>query len=93
VARALYQARYDLVHRWKLKRLLVGSRLAGLHRHPDLEPEAYADAVTAGRITDPVITPQLRAGLTPIAVVRGYLQDIEARDCALLMQWKNPEIP
>ena len=93
VAPLLYQARYDLVRRWKLKRFLAGSRLAGLHRHPDLEPEIYADGVVAGRFNDPVITPQLRAGLTAVAVVRGYLHDVDARDCALLMQWQNPEIP
>jgi len=93
VARLLYQARYDLVRRWRLTRFLAGSRLADLYRYPDLEPEAYAEAVIAGRLSDSVITPQLRSGLTPVAVIRGYLHDVEARHCALLMQWRNPEIP
>ena len=94
VARVLYQARYDLVRRLRLRRFLAGSRLAGYHHHQQwLSPEAYADAVVAGRLQDPVITPQLRAGLLPVRVVRGYLPDAEAADCALLMQYPNPEIP
>ena len=52
----------------------------------------YAAAVIAGTLTDPVITPQLRAGLQPLTVVQGYLSDTEARDCALLMEWPNPEL-
>jgi GNAT superfamily N-acetyltransferase len=93
VARRLYQARFDLVRRLRLRRFLAGSRLSGYHRHRGLTPEAYADEVIAGRMSDPVITPQLRAGLAPVRVVRGYLPDAEAADCALLMEWRNPEIP
>lgn len=87
VARALYDARFTLVRRLGLKRFLAGSRISGYHRHPELTPEQYAAEVTAGRLTDPVITPQLKAGLKPVAVVHGYLPDDEARDNALLMEW------
>lgn len=93
VARRLYQARYDLVRRLGLRRFLAGSRLSGYHRHPGLTPEAYAAEVIARRLVDPVVTPQLRAGLLPVRVVRGYLPDAEAADCALLVEWRNPEIP
>ena len=68
--------------------------MSGYHRHAErLSPEEYAAAVIAGTLADPVLTPQLRAGLTPVAVVRGYLPDAEARDCALLMEWRNPDLP
>ena len=95
VARALYAARYALVRRLGLARFVAGSRLAGYAaaraRQPGLEPEDYAAAVCRGELADPVITPQLRAGLQPLRVVRGYLPDAEAADCALLMAWTNPD--
>lgn len=92
VARALYAARYDLVRRLGLKRFLAGSRLAGYRAHADrLTPEQYADAVVRGELNDPVITPQFRAGLRPVRVVRGYLPDEESCDNALLMEWRHPE--
>jgi ribosomal protein S18 acetylase RimI-like enzyme len=92
VARALYQARFALVRRLGLRRFLAGSRISGYHRHAAaMSPERYADEVIAGRLTDPVITPQLRAGLTPVTVVRDYLPDDESCGHALLMAWNNPD--
>ena len=91
VARALYESRYDLVRRLGLKRFLAGSRLSGYRLHADhLTPEQYADAVVRGDLSDPVITPQLRSGLRPVRVVRGYLPDEDSGDNALLMEWRNP---
>lgn len=88
VARALYEARFDLVRNLGLKRFLAGSRISGYHKYSEMTPEAYANEVVAGRINDPVITPQLKAGLKPLMVVHEYLPDEEARNCALLMEWK-----
>lgn len=88
IARALYDARFAVVRRFGMKRFLAGSRMSGYHHHADaMTPEAYADEVVAGRLNDPVITPQLRAGLRPLSVVHDYLADDEARNCALLMEW------
>ncbi len=88
VARALYHARFAVVRRFGMKRFLAGSRISGYHHHAaTLTPEAYAAAVVAGQLTDPVITPQLKAGLKPVCVVHDYLPDAEAANCALLMQW------
>ena len=90
VARELYRARYALVRRLGLARFMAGSRLAGYRDHSvHLSPESYAEAVVAGRLADPVITPQLKAGLSAVQVVRGYLPDEESCDCALLMEWRN----
>jgi GNAT superfamily N-acetyltransferase len=94
VAKAFYQARFALVRRLGLARFQCGSRLSGYHRYADtLTPEAYADAVVAGRLVDPVVTPQLKTGMRPVTVVRGYLSDAESSDNALLMEWRNPELP
>ena len=90
VACELYRARYALVRRLGLARFMAGSRLAGYRDHAArLSPESYADEVVADRLADPVITPQLRAGLSAVQVVRGYLPDEESCDCALLLEWRN----
>jgi len=92
VARALYRARFALVRRLGLKRFLAASRISGYalqrEKSPRLSPEAYAAAVISGRLTDPVITPQLRAGLIPGALLHDYIPDEESANCALLMEWR-----
>ena len=87
VARALYQARFALVRQLGLQRFLAGSRLSGYHRFPELTVEQYADEVVSGRLVDPVITPQLKAGLQPVCALHDYVSDEESLNCALLMQW------
>lgn len=90
----LMQSMYELVVQLKLTRLLGGGRMSGYHRVADrLTPEAYLAEVIAGRLQDPVITFMLRCGRTPVKVVRGYLNDEESRDCAALMEWRNPFQP
>lgn len=93
IARRLYQARFDLVRRLGLRRFLAAGRMPGYHRYADtMTPEAYAERVIAGELTDPVLTPQLRAGLRPVQVLREYLPDEESCNCALLLEWRNPEV-
>lgn len=94
VAKALYQARFALVRQLGLQRFLAGSRISGYHHHhATMTPEAYTAAVLAGTLIDPVITPQLRAGLQPVSLIHNYLDDREAANCALLMEWRNPDVP
>jgi GNAT superfamily N-acetyltransferase len=88
VARALYRARFALVRALGLRRFLAASRISGYARHREMTPEAYAAEVVAGRLVDPVITPQVRAGLRPGALLHGYITDAESADCALLMEWR-----
>ena len=92
VARALYQARYRLVRRLSLVAFLAGSRLSGYHLHRSgLTIQDYAAAVARGALIDPVITPQLRAGLRPVQLLTNYLSDEESADAALLMAWYPAE--
>lgn len=91
IARRMYQSRFDLVRRLGLARFLAAGRMPGYHRHADrLSPEEYAERVATGALADPVITPQLRAGLRPVRVIRDYIPDVESRNCALLLEWRNP---
>lgn len=88
VARALYQARFALVRRLGLARFQAGSRISGYHLHAQrLDPVAYLAEVVAGRLSDPVLSPQLRAGLRPVCVLPDYLSDADSLDNAVLMEW------
>jgi len=92
VARGLYQARYRLVRGLGLVAFVAGSRLSGYQQHRrQLSIEAYAAAVARGALHDPVITPQLRAGLRPVQLLTNYLSDEESADAALLMAWYPAE--
>lgn len=89
IARAMYAARYDLVRRLGLKRFLAAGRMPGYSRYADRwTQEEYAEAVVSGQVTDLVITPQLKAGLKPVHVIRGYLPDAESGNAALLLEWR-----
>lgn len=93
MARLIYEARYALVRRLGLRRFCAGGRMPGYHRLADeLTAEEYVRRVAAGNLTDPTLTPQLRSGLRPVAVLRGYIPDAESRDHALLLEWPNPEV-
>lgn len=92
IARRLYQARFDLVRRLGLVRFLAAGRMPGYHRYAgELTPDEYAAKVVAGELADPVITPQLRAGLRPVRVIHDYIPDVESGNCALLLEWRNPD--
>ncbi|MDX2005301.1 MAG: GNAT family N-acetyltransferase [Meiothermus sp.] len=92
VARRLYEARYALVRQLKLERFLTAGRIPGYHLVAGwMTPEEYVQRVIAGELTDPTVSAQLRNGLEPVGLLRGYLEDAESHNCALLMQWRNPE--
>jgi GNAT superfamily N-acetyltransferase len=92
VARMLYCARFALVQQLGLCRFVAAGRMPGLCLHPRLTPEGYVARVVAGELTDPTLTPQLKNGLQPLEVLHGYIADEESRDCALLLEWRNPEL-
>ncbi len=89
VARALYQARFALVKQLGLQRFMAAGRMPGLEQHLQLSPEEYVQAVIAGTLIDPTLTPQLRNGLEPVRVLHQYIEDAESRNCALLLEWRN----
>ncbi len=86
----LYRARKVIARRLDLWGIAVGGRLAGYaqaFRDGGLEASAYVREVARGKRTDPVLTPQLAQGFTPVAVLPNYLRDPPALDHAALMVW------
>jgi ribosomal protein S18 acetylase RimI-like enzyme len=93
LGKELVQSLYHVVVEQRLERLLGAGRMPGYHTQAArISAEAYLDEVTAGSLSDPVITFLLRCGRTPLSVVEGYLEDEESCNYAALMEWRNPFI-
>lgn len=91
LARKMLEAAYQTVVHLNLDRLLGGGRIPGYHRHAgELTPEQYLQKVTSGELNDPVLTFLMRAGRVPVDIMHDYLDDEESKNCAALMEWKNP---
>lgn len=91
IGRLLMQAAYFLVIEMSLERLLGSVRMPGYHKVADqMSPEAYLENVVSGKLRDPVITFMLKCGRKPIRVVHDYMDDHLSRNCAVLMEWRNP---
>ncbi|MTV47898.1 GNAT family N-acetyltransferase [Heliobacillus mobilis] len=93
VARALYEARKELVIRRGLKRFLAGCRIPNFHKHARrMSCEEYVQQVVKGDITDLVLTFMIRQGLRPLQVLDDYLDDEESLNKAVLVEWANPHL-
>jgi GNAT superfamily N-acetyltransferase len=91
LARRLYDARKALVRRHGKRGIVAGGALPGFaaHRHA-LGVEAYVERVVAGELFDPTLSVQLRNGFVVEGLLRGYMEDRAAGDCATLLVWRNP---
>ena len=86
VGRAFYEARYELCRAKGLARYGTGCRMPDFRASRVATPEEYAREVVAGRRTDRTLTPLLRYGLAFVAVVRGYMRDVESGDAGVLLE-------
>ncbi|MCA0757970.1 GNAT family N-acetyltransferase [Paenibacillus sp. N4] len=91
IGKWLMQAMYDTVVYLGLDRLLGGGRMPGYEAYADeLSAEQYLDKVVMGELKDPVISFLLRCGRMPVTVAHQYLEDEQSRNCAVIMEWRNP---
>lgn len=86
VGRAFYEARYDLCRKLGLVRYGTGCRMPDFRASGVPTQEAYAQEVVSGRRVDRTLTPLLRYGLRFVAVVRGYMRDVESGDAGALLE-------
>jgi GNAT superfamily N-acetyltransferase len=88
----MYAARFDLVRRLNLRGMYAGGMLMGYHRYEDtLTPTEYALKVMSGELQDPTVSMQMHRGFKPRAVIEDYTWVKEAGNCAVLIEWQNPE--
>ncbi len=92
VGAALYEARRRLCKRLNKRRILAGGRLLNYREHAArMSPEEYAERVAAGKLTDQVLSFQLREEFTLRGVMPHYIQDPTSNNHASLIEWLNPE--
>ncbi len=91
VGKWLMQSMYETVVQLGLERLLGGGRMPGYGAYADqLSPEEYVQHVISGKLKDPVVTFLMRCGRMPVGLAHDYLEDEQSRNCAVIMEWKNP---
>ena len=86
IGRILYQGRIELGRRLGCRAFVAGARIPGYHHWAqEMTPEAYVEAVVAGRIFDPTLSKQLRVGFQVRGVLRDYAPDPETLGHAALI--------
>ena len=89
----LYDARKHLVRQLGLHGIVAGGMVPGYRLYRDrMSVAEYAEAVAAGALTDPTLTPQLRAGFRLRGILRNYLEAGDLGNDATLIVWENPDL-
>ncbi|GIV89040.1 MAG: GNAT family N-acetyltransferase [Chloroflexus aggregans] len=86
ISRMLYNARKELVRRLGMRGIVAGGMTPGYVAYRDrMTFEEYVDAVVAGRLTDPTLTPQLRNGFTVRGIIYNHIHDSENPHATLIV--------
>jgi GNAT superfamily N-acetyltransferase len=88
VARALYQARFDLVRREELAGFCTACRVPDFAASGVESVFNYAKAVAENRLTDRTLTPLLRLGMEFTGVQENIMDDPESGHAAALLEWR-----
>jgi GNAT superfamily N-acetyltransferase len=92
ISKLLYDARKDLARRLGLRGMVAGGMIPGYKNYRgQIGVEEYARAVAAGELTDPTLTPQLRAGFQLRGILYNYIDAGELGNDSTLIVWENPD--
>jgi GNAT superfamily N-acetyltransferase len=92
ISRMLYNARKALCRTLNLRGIVAGGMIPGYKDYREhLSVEEYTEAVAAGDLTDPTLTPQLRAGFTLRGILYNYIDAGELGNHSTLIVWDNPD--
>ena len=92
ISTLLYVARKQLARRLNLRGMVAGGMIPGYKDYRDrMGVEQYARAVAAGELTDPTLTPQLRAGFELRGILYNYIDAGELGNDSTLIVWENPD--
>jgi GNAT superfamily N-acetyltransferase len=90
ISKLLYDARKDLCRQLHLRGMVAGGMIPGYKNYRDqISVEEYARAVAAGELTDPTLTPQLRAGFQLRGILYNYIDAGELGNDSTLIVWEN----
>src|SRR5262245_24446488 len=74
ISKLLYDARKQLARQLNLRGMVAGGMIPGYKDYRDrMDVEQYARAVAVGELTDPTLTPQLRAGFELRGILYNYI--------------------
>ena len=92
ISTLLYNTRKDLIRRLGLRGMVGGGMIPGYRHYRDrMSVAEYANAVAAGTLADPTLTPQLRAGFKLRDILYNYIDAGEMGNDATLIVWENPD--
>ena len=91
LSRRMYNERKKLAQKLNLRRIVLGGRIPGYHRHAKkMSARKYVDKVLDKVLYDPVLTAQLANGFVLKRLISDYLpSDRESRGYATLLEWTN----
>ena len=95
IGQRIYDARKALAEELDLHGIVIAGRLPGFARarRRTEGPEDYIAKVSSGKLSDQVLTFQLKNGFEPIGVLRGYLpEDKASGGFAAHLVWHNPYV-
>ncbi|HSA75288.1 MAG TPA: GNAT family N-acetyltransferase [Candidatus Nitrosocosmicus sp.] len=91
VASKLYGKRKDLTIKLNLRRVIAGGRLVNYYKYANkLSAEDYVNEILNEKLTDPVLSFQLRNGFKFIKILPNYLKDARSLNNATFIEWINP---
>jgi len=91
LSRRLYNQRKKLARKLNLRRIILGGRIPGYHKHAaKMSARRYVEKVLDKIIYDPVLTAQLANGFVLKRLTADYLpSDEESRGYATFLEWIN----
>jgi GNAT superfamily N-acetyltransferase len=88
IGKALYQARHELVHRLGLLGQVTVGMLTGFgDAKRQMAIEQYYQQVLAGKLFDPTVSMQMRAGFEPRGLLPNYVNDPVCDNWGVLLVW------
>jgi GNAT superfamily N-acetyltransferase len=92
ISSMLYGARKELIRSLGMRGMVAGGMLPGYNMYQGaMSVDEYVARVSRGELTDPTLTPQLRAGFVVRSVLYDYIDDSAITPHATLIIWENPE--
>lgn len=89
LGRRMYKARFEFVRQHALSRYGTAVRMPDyLVQAQRQSPQAYAEAVVAGTLSDRTLTPLLRMGTQFIGVIENHMDDEESGHAAAILEWR-----
>lgn len=91
LASKFYRKRKDLAIKLNLRRIIAGGRLVNYYKYANkISAEEYVNAILNKKLTDPVLSFQLRNGFRFIKILPNYLKDSTSLNNATFIEWINP---